>query len=355
MKVNNILSVILALGLITGCWSAKKTDDPELLKKVLTSYFEGIESKDFAKMKAATTDDFILYEDGAVWNNDSVFVNIKAHLPFTVKYKFDNFKIHVDNMSGDMTYFNHADFVFNDTTKKSIDWIESATFRKNGGVWRMNFLQATISVNQNIAYDTILYQNEHYLERVAIFNSEPVIKDKIIFLGNSITEFKDWQQLLNDPGVINRGIAGDNTYGVLARLKDIINRQPRKLFIEIGINDISLNISPKTIVKNILTIVEQVHAKSPETKIYVHSILPANDNVKNEYPGIFNKNKQVDFINNQLKINSKDNKYIYIDLNKMLKDKNGKLDLKYAMPDGLHLNNLGYSIWANLLKTKKYL
>jgi len=136
--------MLLALELLTGCQPGKTTDNPELLKKVLISYFEGIESKDFVKMKAATTDDFMLYEDGAVWNNDSVFMNIKAHLPFTVKYKFASFKINVDNMSGDMTYLNHADFVFNSTTKESIDWVESATFRKSEGIWKMNFLQATV-------------------------------------------------------------------------------------------------------------------------------------------------------------------------------------------------------------------
>jgi Domain of unknown function (DUF4440) len=144
MKANTILRMAFVFGLLTGCQPGKVTDNPELLKKVLISYFEGIENKDFAKMKAVTTDDFILYEDGAIWNNDSAFMNIKAHLPFTLKYKFDNFKINVDNKSGDVTYLNHADFVFNNTKTRSFDWIESATHRKNDGVWKMNFLQATV-------------------------------------------------------------------------------------------------------------------------------------------------------------------------------------------------------------------
>jgi len=42
-------------------------------------------------------------------------------------------------------------------------------------------------------------------------------------------------------------------------------------------------------------------------------------------------------------------------LNKELKDESGKLDSKYAMPDGLHLNNTGYGKWAELLKRKRYL
>src|SRR5580693_3359693 len=111
MKIWSIPGVALAIGLLTAGRPNQLTD-ADKLKQVLTSYFEGIENKDTAKMRALTTTDFILYEDGAIWNNDSGFMNIRRHMPFTVKYKFDNFKIHVDSASGDMTYTNHADFVF---------------------------------------------------------------------------------------------------------------------------------------------------------------------------------------------------------------------------------------------------
>ncbi|HLK28383.1 MAG TPA: nuclear transport factor 2 family protein [Puia sp.] len=143
MKINALLSIVAIFCLLMSCTQSKSTDNPEVLKKVLTSYFEGIENKDFDKLKSLTTDDFILYEDGRVWNNDSGFANIRRHMPFTVKYKLDNFKINVDNMSGDMTYYNHADFIFSDSSKASIDWIESATFRKMNRTWKINFLQLT--------------------------------------------------------------------------------------------------------------------------------------------------------------------------------------------------------------------
>src|SRR5688572_3285396 len=175
-------------------------------------------------------------------------------------------------------------------------------------------LTSTIANGQNIVYDTIRYAKEYYEKRVALFNSEPVQKGSVIFLGNSITQFGNWQELLHDSSVINRGIAGDNTFGVLARLEDVIMHQPGKLFIKIGINDISQNIPVAIIVKNIFTIVGRVKAKSPGTRVYVHSILPTNDNVKNEYPDAFNKNAQVNLVNKQLQRNSKEKKFIYIDL-----------------------------------------
>lgn len=216
-------------------------------------------------------------------------------------------------------------------------------------------LTSSIAEAQTIRYDTIRYARDYYQKRVTLFSTQPVQKGGIIILGNSIAEFGDWQKLLSDSTVTNRGIAGDNTFGVLDRLEDVIVREPGKLFIEIGINDISQDIPVAIIVKNILTIIERVKVKLPETKIYVHSILPTNDNVKNEYPAAFNKNEQSILVNQQLEQNARERMFTYIDLNKVLRDKNGKLDVKYAEPDGLHLNQSGYETWVKLLKTKKVL
>jgi hypothetical protein len=120
MKYLNFLALILSLGYFPSCQQSKSTDDPEKLKTVLVNFFDGISNKDFTKMQEAITDDFILYEDGLVWNIDSAFGNIKRHLPFNVDSKLSNFKIFVDHTLGDMSYFNHGDFVFKDGTKKEL-------------------------------------------------------------------------------------------------------------------------------------------------------------------------------------------------------------------------------------------
>jgi lysophospholipase L1-like esterase len=190
---------------------------------------------------------------------------------------------------------------------------------------------------------------------MAIFNSEPVVKGGIIFLGNSITEFGDWKGLLNDPTVINRGIAGDNTYGVLARLNDITIRKPKKLFIEIGINDFALDPGQQNFVRNILLIVKQIRLGSPRTKIYIVSILPTNDNVKTNYPFAWNKERESNIINNHLSKTARYNSYYFVNLNKALRDKNGKLNSKFAMDDGIHLNKSGYHIYLMLLRSKGFI
>jgi lysophospholipase L1-like esterase len=216
-------------------------------------------------------------------------------------------------------------------------------------------LNSTFVIGQKINYDTIRYAKEHYQKRLALFKTESIIKGKIIFLGNSIIEFGDWKKLLNDSTLINRGIAGDNTFGVLARLEDVMNREPNKLFIEIGINDISQNIPVDIIIENISTIISNVRKISPMAKIYIYSILPTNDNAKKDYPEAYNKNNITNFVNIELKKLAKKCNIIYIDINSIFKDKYGKLDQKYADSDGLHLNNFAYKTWIEFLKKNKYL
>src|SRR6202020_1961602 len=91
--------------------------------------------------------------------------------------------------------------------------------------------------NQNL-FDTVPFISEQTPQRLAQFAMEPIVPGRIIFLGNSITEMGDWKKVLNDSTVLNRGIGGDITYGVLKRLKDITDRNPSKVFILLGINDI---------------------------------------------------------------------------------------------------------------------
>jgi ketosteroid isomerase-like protein len=142
MKTISILTMILGLGLLTNC--EQKKDDPEILKKILTDYFDGIKTQDLERLNSLTTSDFVLFEDGVIWTNDSLVTMKEKFSSFKGDWKFDTIRVNIDESSGDIVYFNHADFVFNDTIKMKIDWLESATFRKVDGKWKMNFLHSTV-------------------------------------------------------------------------------------------------------------------------------------------------------------------------------------------------------------------
>ncbi|HZX73491.1 MAG TPA: GDSL-type esterase/lipase family protein [Cyclobacteriaceae bacterium] len=202
--------------------------------------------------------------------------------------------------------------------------------------------------------DTVPNLPEHYVQRLEKFKKEPVVSHGIVFLGNSITEGGDWKTLLKDSTIINRGISGDNTFGVLNRIGDVTLRQPDKLFMLIGINDLSKSIPDEIIFENILSIVGRIHSGSPNTKVYVQSILPLNA-TNEKFPQKFlDKESHVLTINGQLKKMASKMKYTYVDLYNEFTDGQGRLDEKLTT-DGLHLNKSGYELWVRILRKEKYL
>src|SRR5690349_13279539 len=83
------------------------------------------------------------------------------------------------------------------------------------------------------------YANYYYKQRVEYFNKMPHVKNEIVFLGNSITERGEWQEILSGYRcpIVNRGVGGDNSFGILARMDEILAAKPKAIFLMDGIND----------------------------------------------------------------------------------------------------------------------
>ncbi|MBL4678919.1 MAG: hypothetical protein JKY70_22410 [Mucilaginibacter sp.] len=206
--------------------------------------------------------------------------------------------------------------------------------------------------NQNL-FDTIPFIPDHTVTRLKIFATQPVKHVNTIFFGDSITEMGNWGSLLGDTTVLNRGIGGDITYGALKRVDDIIARQPKKLFILLGINDIGKDIPDSVIAYNYFKIIKQVHTKSPQTNIYVQSVLPV-DATHAHFPQHYDKGQHVPVVNSLLKAKVKELNFIWVDIAPLFTDKRGLLDSRYTL-EGLHLNQDAYKIWVAYLKKMNYL
>ena len=139
----------------------------------------------------------------------------------------------------------------------------------------MMLLLASMASNaQERKYSTFYYQ------RATLFEELPVTSKDIIFLGNSITNGGEWSELLNNKHVKNRGISGDICMGVYDRLDAILKGKPAKIFLLIGINDVSRGTSADTIVNRIGMITQKIKQDSPKTKLYLQSVLPVTDHYK---------------------------------------------------------------------------
>lgn len=143
--MKHFTSLLVLVFLVASiCCSPEKKTDPEIFRQLLTSYFDGIKHRDVAKMNSLTTSDFVLFEDGRVWNNDSLVNYLNRNKSFDGEWTFDNLRINVDKSSADAILFNHGELTINDTLHLKFDWIESVMFRKVGNDWKINLYHSTV-------------------------------------------------------------------------------------------------------------------------------------------------------------------------------------------------------------------
>lgn len=178
-------------------------------------------------------------------------------------------------------------------------------------------------------------------------------KNTIVFLGNSITKVGKWQELISDKTIINKGISGDITTGVLARLEDCLAAKPEKIFVMIGINDLKIGKAIDSITANQKKIIAKIKSLSPKTKIYMQSTLPVHESMLADIYRRLN-NKDIDKMNIALKQVCMEMKVKYIDLNSIMLDENAQLKKSWST-DGLHLKPDAYQAWVAHLKTNKLL
>ncbi len=189
-----------------------------------------------------------------------------------------------------------------------------------------------------IGKDRVNSRLYYYKKRVGEFFTYNRNYD-IVMLGDSITDRTDWNALFKRKDILNRGISGDSTDGMLQRLESL-PKSIKKAFIMIGINDLGKGSTVEYIYNNYIKIIKilQEHGITPiiQSTLYI-----AYDTGKR-------KNDDVRHLNDLLKSFTLDNHLTFIDLNKNLSE-NEHLKLDYT-DDGIHLNSQGYKEWAKVIK-----
>ena len=187
-----------------------------------------------------------------------------------------------------------------------------------------------------------------YVQRASLFSKLTITPKDIVFIGNSITNGAEWNELFPRKRVKNRGISGDTSEGVYDRLDPVVKGKPAKIFNLIGINDISRDVKVEDIVLNMKRIVKEIQKKSPKTKIYIQSILPVNPDF-----GIFKgheKPQLIKEINQQYQNIAKEYNVNYINLYPhFLEEGTDRMNEKYTN-EGLHLLGEGYLLWSKIIK-----
>lgn len=177
-------------------------------------------------------------------------------------------------------------------------------------------------------------------------------ENAIVFVGDSLTEFYHLHEYFPDYHIINRGIAGDTTTGLLRRIKsNVLDIKPQKVFLQIGTNDFFKFRKIGRILKNIINITNIIKDALPNASIFLISLYPINKKRKWYYKltTFPRDNRKINKLNELLIQHTQNNRITYIDINNHLKDNKGNLRAEYTI-DGLHINTEGYEVITNILK-----
>lgn len=166
----------------------------------------------------------------------------------------------------------------------------------------------------------------------------PVHTADTVFLGDSLTEFGNWDEMFPTHSVKNRGIAGDDTAGVLARLEQVTAAQPRQVFLMIGTNDLAAGDEVSQIVTNVEQIAHRIRRESPRTELFLQSLLPRGANYRDD----------VEALNERLEDVASAGGATFVDLYPLFLDKDGSIADKYSN-DELHLLGSGYLVWRDAI------
>ncbi|OZP05773.1 hypothetical protein CG692_23770 [Escherichia coli] len=142
-----------------------------------------------------------------------------------------------------------------------------------------------------------------YQETVSMYEKFTAKYDIAMF-GDSLIQRGNWQDMFPEVRIANRGIGGDDTEGMLARIDSVEHTGAHTIFVQVGTNDLNRKKSPEEITNNIKEIAEKISNKKINV-IILSVILASKEHVV--------KNKLIKKINSDLK--KENGRYKYLDLN----------------------------------------
>ena len=181
--------------------------------------------------------------------------------------------------------------------------------------------------------------------------SRPADPQRVVLMGNSITEF--WMdthpQFFYDNHLVGRGISGQVSSQMLARFRqDVLNLQPRIVVINCGTNDIAENNGPydEDITMDNITSMAEL-AMNCGITVVLTSVLPCNHFLWN--PSVTRVKEKIQSLNARISGLAEAMSLPYVDYyTLMVYDESGAINPAYS-DDGVHPTPAGYLVMERLL------
>jgi lysophospholipase L1-like esterase len=162
----------------------------------------------------------------------------------------------------------------------------------------------------------------------------------ILFIGDSITDFGMWHEWFPEAPTVNRGVGGEVTAQVLARIDEALN-DPIAVFLLIGTNDVSGGVPTADIVGNVRAIIAAIQNRAPDAPVFVESIMPRALKYREEITHLNRLYRDA--------VAEAGGNVRFLDLWPALATPEGTLRPELTA-DKLHLNGEGYRAWVDVLR-----
>ena len=176
------------------------------------------------------------------------------------------------------------------------------------------------------------------------------VEKRVVFLGDSITDYWKLPDYFPGKPYINRGIDGQTTPEMLLRFRqDVIDLHPKVVVVLAGTNDIAGVTGPtlnEDIEANYASMAEL--ARAHRIRIVFASVLPVHNYTHDAKESFaLRPRERILALNKWLKDYCDKNRLVYLDYFSALVDERGMLKQSLA-DDGLHPTDTGYKIMAPL-------
>jgi len=157
---------------------------------------------------------------------------------------------------------------------------------------------------------------------------------------------------LSEYQVLNQGISGETTAGLLKRLNVFDQTQPDVIFVMIGINDLLRGRSDSEILDDQQRVIKNLKETHPQAKIVMQSVLPhALEQVTWEGRDrlLAIPNQRIKALNEGMEAIAQAESVNFFNLYPFFADSQGNLRRELSS-DGLHLSTQGYEVWGIALQ-----
>lgn len=191
---------------------------------------------------------------------------------------------------------------------------------------------------------------KHYRAADAATLSLAVTENRVVFIGDSITDYWKLKDYFPGKPYINRGIDGQTSSQMLLRFRqDVIDLQPKVLVILAGTNDVA-GVTGHTRDQDIEANYESMaeSARTHHIRVVFSSLLPVyNYTGESKESFALRPHERLLALNRWLRDYCAKNRFVYLDYFSALVDNKGMMRRDLS-DDGLHPNAAGYRIMAPL-------